>query len=89
VLAYNILSRRPQEILNGILSIKKRVMRRARDQPSRLFLYLATPWVRHPLPLLQRVGFHTVRRTVSKFRNGRHFVPTGEDKCQGTASAVP
>jgi len=27
------------------------------------------PWVPHPLPLLQRVGFHTVRPTISKFRN--------------------
>jgi hypothetical protein len=33
-------------------------------------------WVPHPLPLLQRVGFHTVRRTVSKFRTGRDFVLT-------------
>jgi hypothetical protein len=30
----------------------------------------------HPLQLLQRVGFHTVRLTVSEFRNGRDFVFT-------------
>jgi len=43
----------------------------------------------HRSRFLRGVGFHTVRRTVSKFRNGPRLRIHREDKCQGTASAVP
>ncbi|MFL6313624.1 MAG: hypothetical protein ACJ71W_16110 [Terriglobales bacterium] len=41
-----------------------------------LLLELTIPWVPHPLPLLQRVGFHTANTTTCLSERPNHIAAT-------------